>query len=122
VNPARALLRYRMSFMAQQEANSRASTFDDRRSDSPEEGALSAFGRLAINSIRAAEIPGLDAFLPSQEGDSAESSDGLSSRDPESPVHRGTAFASPKADPRDAARSPRRGRRRSSFLDRLRHR
>lgn len=122
VNPARALLRYRMSFMAQQEANSRASTFDDRRSDSPEEGTLSAFGRLAINSIRAAEIPGLDAFLPSKDGDGVESSDGLSSRDPDSPVHRGAAFEAPKVDPRDAVRDPRNGRRRSSFINRLMHR
>jgi len=123
VNPARALLRYRMSFMAQMESNSRASTFDDRRSGgSPEEGALSAFGRLAINSLRAAELPRLDAFLSSKDGDGVESSDGMSSSDPDSPVHRGSEFNHPKADPRDAARDPRDGRRRGSFMSRLMHR
>ena len=116
-----------MSFMAQQESsnNSRASTLND----TPEEGALSAFGRLAINSLRAAELPRLDAFLPGSRdgGDSAaESSDGMSSSDPDSPVHRGQEFDHPhhsKVDPRDAARDPRDGRRRrGSFMSRLMHR
>jgi hypothetical protein len=113
-----------MTFMAQQESRSRASTLDDR--GAAEEGALSAFGRLAINSIRAAELPRLDAFLPgSRDGDSAESSDGMSSSDPDSPVHRGKEFDHhhPKVDPRDAARDPRNGhRRRGSFISRLMHR
>ncbi|KAK4043084.1 hypothetical protein C8A01DRAFT_44007 [Parachaetomium inaequale] len=127
VNPARALIRHRMTFMAQQESHSRASTLDDR-GDADEEGALSAFGRLAINSIRAAELRGLDAFLPSsRDGDSAESTDGMSSSDPDSPVHRGKEFDHhhhPKVDPRDAARDPRDGRRRrrGSFISRLMHR
>ncbi|KAK4151744.1 hypothetical protein C8A00DRAFT_45103 [Chaetomidium leptoderma] len=123
VNPARALVRYRMSFMAQRELNSRSSTFDDQKpSGLFEEGALSAFGRLAINSIRATELPGLDAFRSSKDVDSAESSDGMSSRAPDSPLQHDGEFDHPKADPRDAARDPRERRRRGSLMSRLMHR
>lgn len=121
VNPARALLRYRMSFMSQQESDSRSSTLQSLGLSSGE-GTFSAIGRMAINSIRAAELPGLDALL-NKDGDSSESSDG-SSRDPDSPLHSGAEFGLPKADPRDAVRDPRERRRRrgSSFMRRLVHR
>ncbi|KAL2196275.1 hypothetical protein P885DRAFT_78614 [Corynascus similis CBS 632.67] len=123
VNPARALVRHRMTFMAQLESNSRASTFDDQKSGgSSEEGTLSAFGRLAINSLRAAELPRLDAFLSSKDGDGVESSDGTSSRDPDSPVHRGSEFGHLETGTQDAARGSRHRRRRSSFMSRLMHR
>lgn len=119
VNPARALVRYRMSFMAQQERVSRSSTM---QSGASEEGALSAFGRLALNSLRAAELPGLDAFLSSKDADSSESSDGMSSRDPDSPLQQAKEFDHPKADPRDAVRDPRDERRKHRFMSRLVHR
>jgi len=126
VNPARALLRYRMSFMAQQELDSRSSTFSDRKlSGSFEEGTLSALGRLAINSLRTGELPRLDGLLSSKDPDSVESSDS-SSRDPDSPLRNGKEFDHPKVDPRDSARDPREHRRRrssrSSFMSRLMHR
>ena len=105
-----------MSFMSQQESDSRSSTLQSLVLSSGE-GTFSAIGRMAINSIRAAELPGLDALL-NKDGDSSESSDG-SSRDPDSPLHRGAEFGLPKADPRDAVRDPRKGRHRGSFMRRL---
>lgn len=113
-------MRYRMSFKSQQEADSRSSTLQNLGLSSGDGGAFSALGRMAINSIRAAELPGLDAFL-NKDGDSVESSDG-SSRDPDSPLHNGAEFGHPKADPRDVVRDPREGRRRGSFMRRLVHR
>lgn len=121
VSPARAMMRYRMSFMAQQEGDNRSSTLL-RLGLSSEEGALSAFSRLAMNSLRAAELPGLDSFLSSKDGDSVRSSDGMSSSDPDSPLHRGKEFDSPKVDPRATVQDPREGRRRGSFMRRLVHR
>lgn len=120
VNPARALMRHRMSFLAQRESVSRSSTLD-KLGLAPEESTLSAFGRLAMNSIRAAELPGLDALLSSKDGDSVESSDS-SSRDPDSPVHRGEEFGRPRPDSPDAGRKLRRRKRRGSFMRRLVHR
>ncbi|KAK4104919.1 hypothetical protein N658DRAFT_493029 [Parathielavia hyrcaniae] len=117
VNPERALLRYRMSFMTQQASASRSSTFSDQTSNaSMEEGTLSALGRLAIDSLRAGELPSLDGFLSSKDADGAESSDGMSSRDPDSPLQNCEEF--------DRAKSPSRGHRRyrSSFMSRLMHR
>jgi hypothetical protein len=124
VNPARALVRYRMSFMSQQELDSQSSTFHDRKlSGASEEGALSALGRVAINSLRASELPGLDALLSSKDADSCESSDGMSSRDPDSPLQQAKEFDHPKADPRDAVRrDPRDERRKRRFMSRLVHR
>ncbi len=118
VNPARALMRYRMSFEAQKELNSRSSTMHDRKlSGCSEDGALQTFSRLALNSLRAAESS-LDAFLSKDD----DSSDGMSSRDPDSPLQHGKEFDSSIADPRDAARDPRDGRRRGGFMSRLVHR
>jgi hypothetical protein len=109
-----------MSFMSQQEPDSRASTLQSLGLSSGE-GTFSAIGRMAINSIRAAELPGLDALL-NKDSDSSESSDG-SSRDPDSPLHNGAEFGLTKADPRDVVRDPRERRRRgSSFMRRLVHR
>ncbi|KAL2177934.1 uncharacterized protein P884DRAFT_258752 [Thermothelomyces heterothallicus CBS 202.75] len=124
VNPARALLRCRMSYMAQLQSDSRASTFGDGRSGGlSEEGTLSALGRLAINSLRTAELPRLDALLPSRDGDGVESSDGMSSSDPDSPVHRGREFGGhPKIDAREPVGNSRHKRRGSSFISRLMHR
>lgn len=110
-----------MSFMAQQEVEHRSS-LAQKLGGAPDEGALTAFSRLAMNSLRAAELPGLDAFLPSKDGDSIKSSDGGSSSDPDSPRHLGREFDHPKIDPRDAVRDPREGRRRGSFMRRLVHR
>ncbi len=110
-----------MSFMAQQELDSRSSTFSDLSSPS-DEGVLSAFGRLAINSLRAAELPRLDAFLSSKDGESLESSDGMSSGDPGSPPPQEKHFDDRKVDPRDAGRDPRDERRKSRFMHRLMHR
>ncbi len=121
VNPARALMRYRMSFEAQRGLNSRSSTMHDRKlSGSSEDGALQAFSRLALNSLRAAESS-LDAFL-SKDDDSIKSSDGTSSRDPDSPLQHGKEFDAPIVDPRDAVRDPRDGRRRGGLMSRLVHR
>ncbi len=116
-----------MSFMAaQQEHNRRASASHDRKpSDSSEEGTLAAFGRIALNSLRAGELPHLDAFLSSKDDDddeSMKSSDGMSSRDFDSPPQHGKEFDSPRADPRDAGRDPRDGRRKVRFMGRLVHR
>ncbi|KAH6626941.1 hypothetical protein B0J18DRAFT_409184 [Chaetomium sp. MPI-SDFR-AT-0129] len=116
INPARALHRYRESFMARQAA-SRASTIEENSPNPPEESTFATIRQMAINSI-----------MPSRDGDSEESSDGLSSQDPESPRHRGTEFDRPptaKVDPRESeAQDPRKGRRRrrSSFLGRFMHR
>ena len=110
-----------MSFMARQELNSRSSTMHDRKlCGSSEDGALQAFSRLALNSLRAAESS-IDAFL-SKDDDSIKSSDGTSSRDPDSPLQHGKEFDGPIVDPRDAARDPRDGRRRGGFVSRLVHR
>lgn len=116
INPARALHRYRESFMARQ-ATSRASTIEENSPSPPEESTFATIRQIAINSI-----------MPSKDGDSEESSDGLSSQDPESPRHRGTEFDHPpttKVDPRESdvqdPRKPRR-RRRSSFMSKLMHR
>jgi hypothetical protein len=122
-------MRYRVSFFEKQGAGSgsgsrsRSSTLGDKLGLSSEDGgALSAFGRLAMNSIRAAEIRGVDAFLSSsKDGDSVESSDS-SSRDPDSPVHRGEEFGRPRSDSRDVLRDSRGRRRRGSFMRRLVHR
>ncbi|KAK4127581.1 hypothetical protein N657DRAFT_641588 [Parathielavia appendiculata] len=123
VNPARALIRYRMSFMTQQ-SGSRSSTFSDQTfNGSVEEGTLSALGRLAINSLRTGELPSLDGCLLSKDADIYESSDGMSSRDPESPLRNGKEFDQAKTLPRDAVRGRRGHRRhRSSFMSRLIHR
>jgi hypothetical protein len=110
-----------MSFMAQQELDSRSSTFSDMGSPA-DEGVLSAFGRLAINSLRAAELPRLDAFLSGKDGESLGSSDGMSSGDPGSPPPQAKHFDHGKVDPRDAGRDPRDERRKSRFMHRLMHR
>ncbi|KAL2152497.1 hypothetical protein VTH82DRAFT_5681 [Thermothelomyces myriococcoides] len=122
VNPARGLLRYRMSYMAQLPSDSRASTFGNELSGgSSEEGPLSALGRLAVNSLRlSAEHHHLDALLPSKGVES--SSDGMSGSDPDSLVHRGRVFSSPKTDAQEMMGKSRHKRRRSSFLSRLMHR
>jgi hypothetical protein len=108
-----------MSFMAQQELDSRSSTFNDQ------EGTLSTLGRLAMNSLRTGELPRLDGLLSSKDADSVESSDS-SSRDPDSPLRNGKEFDHPKVDPRDPVRDPREHRRRrssrSGFMSRLMHR
>ncbi|KAL2130190.1 hypothetical protein VTI74DRAFT_6779 [Chaetomium olivicolor] len=118
VNPERALIRYRMSFMSQHELASPSAAMSF--SASSEEGALSAFSRLAISSLRAAELPSLDALL-GKDGDTIESLDGMSSRDPDSPLQQETEFEKRKVDPPDAGRGHRDGRRRSRLLKRWIH-
>ncbi|KAK4240474.1 hypothetical protein C8A03DRAFT_13197 [Achaetomium macrosporum] len=120
VNPARALIRYRMTFKARQGLRDGSPSRRDRRSsESSEEGTLTALGRFAINSLRSAEIPGFDTFLSSsKDADSIESSDGMSSKSPDSPLQPGKEYDQ-AFDPRDAARDRRRGRRRGSFISRL---
>lgn len=125
VNPMRALVRYRMSFMSQQEQKER----EHKSSGSSEDGTLSAFGRLAISSLRNGDLPrladGIDALLSSnnKDGESIVSCDGMSSKDPDSPTHHGMPFVHSKEDPRDAARDPRDDRRhKSGFVNRLVHR
>ncbi|KAJ4302211.1 hypothetical protein N0V88_002347 [Collariella sp. IMI 366227] len=121
VNPEKALIRYRMSFMSRQELESPSSSALKLTSSS-EEGALSAFSRLAIGSLRAAELPSLDALLGNKDGASIESSDGMSSRDPDSPLQQGAEFEKPKVDhPSDAKSHYREGRRKSHLLKRLIH-
>lgn len=125
VNPTRALMRHRMSFMNQQEQQER----ERKLTGSSEDGTLSAFSRLAISSLRNGDLPrlaeGIDAFLSSnnKDGDSIVSSDGMSSQDPESPTLLGRPFDHPKEDPRDGARDPRDDRhRKGGFMNRLMHR
>lgn len=118
VNPARAMIRHRMTFTGQQEP-------DDNKP--AEEGTLSALGRMAINSLRSAELSrlagGIDALLSCKDGDSTSSSDAVSSAGPDSPTLGAPFDHHPKPDPRDAARDPRDGRRRgNSFISRLRSR
>lgn len=128
VNPTRALLRYRMSFTAQRELQGRSSALHDRTpSSSSDEGALTALGRLAVSSLRHAELPklaeGLDAFLSSKDTDSIASSDGVIGRSPsESPMQNGREFDQPKAEPRDGVRDHRDGQPRDSLVKRLMHR
>ncbi|KAL2162683.1 hypothetical protein VTH06DRAFT_6519 [Thermothelomyces fergusii] len=126
VNPARALLRHRMSCMAQLRSDSRAAPFDDGRpGGASEERRLSTLGRLAIDSLLSAELPRLDAFLSPKNAHGGESSDGTSSSDPDSPVHRGREFPHhhhPKTDTREGMGRARHKRRRSSFISRLMHR
>ncbi|KAK3308106.1 uncharacterized protein B0T15DRAFT_508615 [Chaetomium strumarium] len=121
VNPARALIRYRMTFKARQGFRDGSPNRRDRRpSYSSEEGTFAALGRFAINSLRTAEIPGFDAFLSSSKDEESiiESSDGMSSKSPDSPLQPGKEYGQ-AFDPRDATRDRRRGRRRGSFISRL---
>lgn len=114
--------------MAQQERGRKLSTA------SSEEGTLSAFSRIAINSLRNGELPSfaeIDALLSSsKDGDSIHSSDGMSSRSPDSPTQPAGVFEpATKTDPRDESmsRDPRDRRRKhrrkgSGFVSRLMHR
>ncbi|KAL2025033.1 hypothetical protein VTK56DRAFT_35 [Thermocarpiscus australiensis] len=128
VHPMLAIARYRISFMSQRELQGQPSSPHSRHfSVSSDEGTPSAFSRLALSSLRSAELPslsrGIDAFRSSNDGDSVVSSDGLSSRSPPgSPSHRGGASDHPKTDRSNAAGDSRRRRRRSSLVSRLLHR
>lgn len=111
-----------MSFKSQEESR-------ERKLSVSEDGTLSAFSRLAISSLRNGDLPrlagGIDALLSSKDGDSITSSDGTSSRDPDSPTQPGRPFDPHhrhKTDPRDAVRDPREHRRKGSFVSRLMHR
>lgn len=107
--------------MSRQELESPSSSALKLTSSS-EERALSAFSRLAIGSLRAAELPSLDALLGNKDGASIESSDGISSSDPDSPLQQGAEFEKPKVDhPPDSRLHQMEGRRKTRLLKRLIH-
>ncbi|GAB1314982.1 hypothetical protein MFIFM68171_05192 [Madurella fahalii] len=115
VDPKRALLRHHHMYISQrrQEGDTSSLAHGRQLSTSSDEGAITAIGRLAINSLRSAERP----MSPwSKDADSIVSSDGLSSS-PDSPTHLAKEFGHRKAGSRDGGR-----RRGNSFISRLMHR
>jgi len=120
VNVTRALLRHRMTFKDQAHQQSRFPSLHGRSlSEVSDGGAFSRPDRFAVTPIR----EGVESRPTTKEDHSvhsfSDSSDGNSSRAPDSPSH---GF---REDPRDAVRDARGGkrrRRRSSFFGRLLHR
>lgn len=116
VDPKRALLRNHHTYIARQgrEGGKSSQAHGRQLSASSDEGAISAIGRLAINSLRSAERP----MSPwSKDADSIVSSDGLSSSSPDSPTRLAKELGHHKAGSRDGGR-----RRGNSFISRLMHR
>ncbi|KXX77709.1 hypothetical protein MMYC01_203175 [Madurella mycetomatis] len=116
VDPKRALLRNHHTYIARQgrEGGKFSLAHGRQLSASSDEGAISAIGRLAINSLRSAERP----MSPwSKDADSIDSSDGLSSSSPDSPTRLAKGLGHHKASSRDGGR-----RRGNSFISRLMHR
>ncbi|AEO63376.1 83f7b988-4477-469b-a237-9940947ac506 [Thermothielavioides terrestris] len=113
VNPARALLRHRMTFMARQELRNGSSGSHYRNvstSSSSENGGLTG------------ELPTPDALMSPKDADSIESSsDRTSSRDPDSPPQHGSEFGHRRVESRDSLGSPGGRRRSGSLLSRLIH-